>query len=682
MTEQKIAFKGNWSALRLVFFQLRGLISLKKVEWRGKISEVDTEFIKTRLVPNAGWSTSEATVAFNLVKKFQPELNYNGVMLDSFENYSQKQGKNQLPGPVTTKEVSKPRSIGYESGKFTVSFSKFDPNFQNLLNGARKLPNRTFDSKKECWIVPSSHAEEIKEFAEIYKFVVGDQASKYIFGSEEAINNSYSAERVELNLPLKMRLFDYQTVGVSTAIKNPGTLLADAPGLGKTCQAIGYAVGVNQWPVLVFVPKNLLYNWKNEIEAWTNKKVKVIDSDKKKQSDKIMERLNSLVEADLCHFLIVNFHGCVRFMEEMKKHGKGTMAVLNKRSLIFKNVIIDEAHQISNPKTTNFKVIRQICRSKEQKVVLTGTPIVNKIDDMASMLDLCGRLDTEFGGRFKFVEEYGDVTRGGFEGKSKKTPNLQRLNEKLRISCMVRREKYQVLTELPDKIRQMHDVELSNRKEYDHCMLNLQDWMASNGSTDAQINKSMQAEFMVKIAHLKKLSAIGKIHAVVEAIKELHSIGEKAVVFAWHKDTLKLLKIHFPHMQIINGDVKSEDATAYVKEFQTNSECNIIGGSYKSMGVGHTMTAASNWFCLEHPWTDAILIQAEDRLHRHGQKNTVYCHHFLGKDTIDHYIYSDIILKKRHLSKAATGGTEEILEESASKELWNMLINKTEIVED
>jgi SWI/SNF-related matrix-associated actin-dependent regulator 1 of chromatin subfamily A len=345
-------------------------------------------------------------------------------------------------------------------------------------------------------------------------------------------------------------------------------------------------------------------------------------------------------------------------------------------------ILVSNCHELRTEKTVNFKSAKGILKGKEHLTLLTGTPIVNEINDMASILDLAGILDSEFGGRWKFNQKYGDIKKKDFEkSKNKKDQTkasseelLKDLNLRLRATIMIRREKYQVLKDLPDKIRTTHEIELSNRKEYDHAYLSLQDYMVTMGASNEKITMALRAEIMVQMSILKKLSAKGKIDDFVEFANELFLNNEKLVLFGWHKEILHMVKKIFPDMLMITGDESDEQIRDNVHAFQNDPKVRIIGATYKRGGVGLTLVAAHHWACLELPWTDAILTQAEARIDRIGQKETVYCHYFLGKDTIDQYIY-DIIFKKRNISKHATNSKEEI-EEVESDNLIKTLMEK------
>lgn len=659
-----ISITGNYQDVRNAYMAFRKLLREKKIS-PAKISPEDGEYIRSNITFNPEYTPEQAIFLFNFLQRFNNDFIINGFIL----------AKLPVPDTIKNQPITVTGSLKYIGFNGTLFLIRFPVPFDKaMLADLKAIKGRIWDEEKRHWTLPITRSEEIKRFAEKHGFTIGDNAQRVIYGVEENLEQSYSAERIELNIPLKKELFDYQTVGVDFALRLKRTLNADEMGLGKTPQAIAYSMGLNKWPILVVCPKGLRYNLQNEFHAWTDRRAIVA-------TPAVMKRIDRFVETGLCEVLIVNYNGLQKyFCESVEENGRGIKVTLNKKIHLFQAIIFDEAHKVRNESTQLYKIAKKVIYEVENRLLLTGTPLINKVNDFASMLELLGILEQEFGGRWKFNQKYGSLTKEIFEGGKKVTKTednealLKELNIKLRSTCMIRREKHQVAKDLPDKIRIKHEVELSNRKEYDHAIINLQDYLASKGATPEAISKSLAAEMLVRFVYLKKLSAYGKIEELKEFVEELFLNNKKFVLFAWHKEILQEVKKHFPQMLIVDGDTKDDLVQPYVTRFQTDPKCNIIGLTYSKGAEGHTLTAAHNWGCLEFPWTDAILDQAESRIHRHTQTETSYCRYFVGKDTIDQYIYS-IIERKRNLSKHSTGSTGKI-EEVMVDELIKLLLTK------
>ncbi len=77
---------------------------------------------------------------------------------------------------------------------------------------------------------------------------------------------------------MQLNLYPYQKVGVQFVDRAGGRcLIADAPGLGKTAQAIGYAQHHNL-KTLIVCPLSVVVNWQREIKKFTGKKSTIWDS--------------------------------------------------------------------------------------------------------------------------------------------------------------------------------------------------------------------------------------------------------------------------------------------------------------------------------------------------------------------------------------------------------------------
>lgn len=122
------------------------------------------------------------------------------------------------------------------------------------------------------------------------------------------------------------------------------------------------------------------------------------------------------------------------------------------------------------------------------------------------------------------------------------------------------------------------------------------------------------------------------------------------------------MKKLFPDAVTVTGEDNAIQKQAAVDAFQNDPNCRLIILNYKSGGTGLTLTASSRVAFIEFPWTFSDCEQAEDRAHRNGQKNNVNCYYFLGKDTIDEYMY-EVIQTKKSIANGVTG-TDDVVKEN------------------
>ena len=272
---------------------------------------------------------------------------------------------------------------------------------------------------------------------------------------------------------------------------------------------------------------------------------------------------------------------------------------------------------------------------------------------MIPQLAILDRMN-DFGGYKPFVDRYCSGQR--------EASNLRELNFNLWKYCMFRREKSLVLTDLPDKIRQVNTCEITNRKEYMDAERDLIMYLQKyKDADDDKIAKAMRGEVMVRINILRQISARGKVRDVIEFVKDFRENGKKIILFCSLHEVVDQLKRYFPIAVSVTGRDSQDEKQRAVDAFQNNPKADIIICSIKAAGVGLTLTASSNVAFVEFPWTYADCCQCEDRAHRIGQKDSVTCYYFLGRRTIDEKVYR-IIQEKKNIANAVTGSTEDIEE--------------------
>ncbi|MCZ2663084.1 DEAD/DEAH box helicase [Bacteroides fragilis] len=457
--------------------------------------------------------------------------------------------------------------------------------------------------------------------------------------------------------------YQYQLEGVQYAVEKKRCILGDQPGLGKTLQAICTVVKAHReaviygesFPTLVVCPAALKVNWQREFKKFAGLSAIILD-DSNRQTWHSFYDCKKADGSPLCEAFITNYESLKKFfVKRVSEGGKLTMKgiLFDERVNLFKSVIIDESHKCKSGKTQQGKFVEGICKGKRFVLALTGTPVVNNNTDLIQQLKILGRLE-DFGGYSRFVERYCDGP--------KQASNVKELNWRLWNCCFFRREKSKVLTQLPDKTRQYLQIDITNMKEYQNAESDIVKYLKQyKNASDAQVQRSMNGAVMVKMGLLKQISARGKIKAVSEFIHDVIDGGEKLIVFGYLKEVIAELKKEFPNAVTVTGSDNISQKQFAVDSFQNNPDCKLIILNYKSGGTGLTLTASSRVAFIEFPWTFSDCEQAEDRAHRNGQKNNVNCYYFLGKDTIDKYMY-DVIQTKKNIANGVTGTDDQVEE--------------------
>lgn len=552
------------------------------------------------------------------------------------------------------------RQIVEHGGQFVIVFD-YSP---SIINDLRLIPGRCYDSIYKHWTAPLNSRRYVHALAKKHRFNIKDGSTPDIF---KDFNYTIPDMRpLSVDIPLKRELFPFQKTGVQYILDKKRLIVGDQPGLGKTGQAIAAMEAAGAFPCLIICPSSLKENWRREVELWTNRKAMVL-------SDKVKDSWPLYYESKLADYFIVNYESLKKyFVTEINRpvdeNGKRVPLRLNhikfsNRIKLFASVVVDESHRTKDLKTQQTKFVKGICSDKEYIVLLTGTPVVNKPKDLVSQLGIIDRIG-DLGGYKNFIQWF-----------CEDNDRWRELNVMLRRTCFYRREKADVLKDLPAKMRQAVLCDITTRREYDEALSDLADYLKRyKSATDEQIQKSMKGEIMVRIGILKNISARGKINDVVDYVSDVMASGEKIILFTHLRDVQQQLKGHFPTAVTIFGEDDMQTRQRNVDAFQRDPNVKIIICSIKAAGVGLTLTASSRVAFVELPWHPADCEQCEDRAHRIGQTDSVQCTYFLGENTIDEHIYQ-LIAEKRDMSNQITGARDEV-EESVINGVINLLTQR------
>lgn len=562
------------------------------------------------------------------------------------------------------------REFIFEDDHVAVLFSRSEI----LYNAIHSVPGAKWDSKASCWRIPNTaHGlTALHAFANRFKFT-GDtnrlsalaENLSEMMATAVAASSAASAE-IEIE-GLGGELRPFQKAGVVYGLDKKRLIIGDQMGLGKTVEALAIIQAAQAYPALVICPANLKLNWVREAHKWLPKR-----------HLQMLGGKDSFGRHD-ADVTIVNYDRLKQYREYLLKRG-------------FKAIVADESHYTKNASAARTIYVEEIfagvsyerkdgkvdrrhrvkmSEPAEYQLLLSGSPVLNRPDELISQLRIIDRLD-DLGGWKYFTSTYCDAygTRFGYDTSGAK--NLIDLNNKLRALCYVRRLKADVLKELPPKVRTVVPVEITNRREYDKAEQDLIAWLRETQG-QAKADAALQAEQLVRIEALKQLAARGKMEAIKEWVKDFSESGQKLVMFAWHKEIVNDLALAF-HCPRITGDTPLAVRDQSVQDFQGKPEVTRIVCNVQAGGVGITLTEASDVCFFELGWNPGTMDQAGDRCHRIGQTDSVTEWWFLGKNTIDEPIHA-LIEQKRNVVDQATDGTESTATFSVMNELVSRLVS-------
>mgnify|MGYP003289318882 FL=1 len=532
-----------------------------------------------------------------------------------------------------------------------------------LVACTKRIPSARYQAEAKYWevaIVDAQYLRIMAKWAQDKGYVRMVRWMK----DEEPVVSYEPLPMPELTIPHNMLIqpYDYQKEGIAYALQKKRCIMGDEPGLGKTAQAIGTLTASGAFPALVICPASLKVNWQREFKKFGGVGAVILDDSNRG----VWQHLLTMKRYDgkpLCQVIITNYESLKKFfIRRLIRQERFTMKSIefDQRVKMFRSVIIDESHKCKSNKTQQSKFVQGIAEGKEYVLELTGTPVVNNNEDLVQQLRIMDRLG-DFGGYQKFVGRY-------CQGLNKSS-HVKELNLRLRNTCFFRRQKKDVLTQLPDKTRSYLVTDISNRKEYAAAEKDVIKYLRDyQNADDDKLQRAIRGDIMVRMNILKQVSARGKIESAVDVIHNTIDGGEKLIVFCFLKEVVAALKREFPKAVTVTGDDNDKQKQYSVDKFQQDENCKLIILNYRSGGTGLTLTAASNVLFVEFPWTYADCCQAEDRAHRNGQKNAVTCTYLLGNGTIDEYMYN-LIQTKKNVANGVTGTVDDVEEKVSQSEM-------------
>ena len=473
---------------------------------------------------------------------------------------------------------------------------------------------------------------------------------------------------ITLKHNLKVEPYQYQQEGILYGLDKKRLIIGDEPGLGKTLQSIGIVDTANAYPCLVVCPSSLKINWQREFEKFTDKSAMILDNNTK-------ATYGYFLTMGVHQVAIVNYESLKKyFVWDIKSNGKTFRlkdVVFSEFISVFKSIIIDESHRVKDTSAQQTIFTKGIAVGKEYVIMLSGTPVVNRPNDLVAQLSIMNRLK-DFGGYNKFIADFCTDPK---DKNAQPAVPLTELSKKLYENCMIRREKSKVLPQLPDKTRIDLYVEISNEEEYRLAVNVLAEYLRQyTECTDRDIRRKMRMEALVRFMTLRSLATIGKVKQAADFIKNHLANGKKLIVFCALHEVVDMLQKIFPNAVTVTGRDTATSKQNSVDAFQNDPDVMLIICSIKAAGVGLTLTSSSSVAFLELPWTYADCCQCEDRAHRIGQKDNVTCYYLLGRGTIDSTIYG-LIHKKKSIANEIMNSDDDIpTDEMYFDELVNLFL--------
>ncbi|AFS80639.1 SNF2-related protein [Candidatus Nitrosopumilus koreensis AR1] len=453
----------------------------------------------------------------------------------------------------------------------------------------------------------------------------------------------HKLKRAKTGEQFRGKLLNFQKEGLDFLMKSSGNaLLADEMGLGKTVQTLSYVATEKQtFPVLVVAPLVTLNNWEREIEKFLKKKSRNGRIVENESPSVTLIRTGKRKELPKSDIYVINYELLFKRYDDLANVG-------------IKTIVCDEVHNLRSKTTQKYKSIKKLAAlpSVSYRIGLSGTPIYNRGSEIWPIVDI---LKPGLLGNFKeFCEYFCYVNE---KGKAIVLENKRAsLRNELQKHVMLRRKKSDVLKELKDKVRYKEVIAADTDyylEELDKIWKKLEE---EQKDADSEFSKS--ASYHRAIQSERQIAGLAKLPHVINFVKNIMEIEESVVVFCHHKVIHKLLHEslqEFAPVSIIGGQSDSVRQDQ-IDKFQKGESKLMIAG-IRAGNVGINLTKAKYVIFAELDWSPAIHRQAEDRLHRIGQKNTVFAYYLIGNGTLDDHV-ADVLVDKSY-------EIDEIMDESA-----------------
>ena len=449
-------------------------------------------------------------------------------------------------------------------------------------------------------------------------------------------------------------------------------LLADEPGLGKTAQALLAAQAADAYPLLVVVPNVVKTNWAREVDLWTPRHPATVvhgDGD-------TVDGFSDIV--------IVNY-------EVLDRH-VGWLG-----SLGFRGMVVDEAHFIKNKTSQRSRHVLELSKRIQARTMrpllmaLTGTPLINDIEDFLAIWEYLGWIDDKEP-RAELMESLEDngLTPVDYDFYPAARSSVIDLG-------IVRRRKVDVAADIPARRIADLPVELEGVlgrsilaaekalgrrlvKRYDSALAARSDGnqvvgidhalvrqVATWERRDADETKTEDNVFTM----MRRIGQAKAGLAADYAAQLARSVG-KVVFFAKHIDVMDAAEKVFAQQGLgytsIRGDQTSKNRQQSIDAFTNDPGVSVAVCSLMAAGVGLNLQVSSNVVLAELSWTAAEQTQAIDRVHRIGQDQPVTAWRIIAAQTIDARI-AELIDEKAGLAARALDGSDEQVTSSVDVQL-------------
>lgn len=480
---------------------------------------------------------------------------------------------------------------------------------------------------------------------------------------------SECATDAALDALLKAKLYPYQKEGIRFAFRAGKSVIADEMGLGKTLQAIGVAELMKKQgfisSVLIVCPTSLKYQWKKEIERFTDSKAIVVEG-----NHLVRQKLYGAEEL----YKIVSYNSVCNDIKILK-------------SLHTDLLIMDEVQRLKNWNTQISKNARHI--ESEYAVILSGTPLENKLEELYSIMQFVDQFC--LGPFYQFMDQ--TVVRSE-SGKVTSYKNLNAIGQQMK-DVLIRRRKKDVALQLPGRMDKVLFVPMTEKQrsmhdEYQSIVAQLiYKWTRTRFLSEKDRKRLLlmlsQMRMLCDSTYIldQKSRYDTKVEETMNILKSVFESGDdKVVIFSQWERMTRLIAAELDELGVryeyLHGGIPSKARKDLTDNFTELPESRVFL-STDAGSTGLNLQVASILINLDLPWNPAILEQRIARIYRIGQKKNIQVINLVASQTIEEKMLSTLNFKTSLFEGILDNGEDTIFLEDSK---FDKIIESIKVMTD
>lgn len=428
-------------------------------------------------------------------------------------------------------------------------------------------------------------------------------------------------DEIEIDLScFKGHLRSYQLFGAKYILFERRVLLGDEMGLGKTVQAVAAMCDVHAREpgslFLVICPASVLINWCREIKKFSTMETYLIHGTFTEDEFDRWCRYGGVA--------VTNFETMGKIVSRIDNHLRLAM------------LVIDEAHYIKNPDAKRTKYVRALDNESDRILMMTGTPLENRVEEMCSLID------------FVRPDMTAEIRRSAYMSQ---VPEFR----EMLAPVYLRRQREQVLEELPP---------IEEKQEW--CAL-------TEGDRAAYVKSLQEKNFtaMRRVSFLQAdLESSSKTMRLLELCRDAEEDGRKIIIYSFFRETIEKVRILLGEkcVGVITGSTEVSARQGIIDRLKDAKDGSVLICQTQAGGTGLNIQSASVVIFCEPQIKPSLTNQAIARVYRMGQVRNVLVYHLLCENTVDEAIVQILARKQEEFDAYA--------DESSLGEAMDNLVDK------